>query len=78
VIYARNKPDSSKKKKDRSPQLSSCTRQTEHMAMNSGTIAKQWLFSMRETLDHSKFIKVLVTLWAIWTARRKAIHEGLF
>jgi hypothetical protein len=33
---------------------------------------------MMDSLDHNKFIKMLVTLWAIWTARRKAVHEGLF
>jgi hypothetical protein len=51
---------------------------TDHMVMNTCPVAKQWLFAMRDTLDHSKFTKLLVTLWAVWTARRKAIHEGVF
>ena len=31
-----------------------------------------------ETISHEEFITVLITLWAIWTARRKAIHESIF
>jgi hypothetical protein len=31
-----------------------------------------------ETVSHDEFIMVLITLWAIWTARRKAIHESIF
>ncbi|XP_071680460.1 uncharacterized protein [Lolium perenne] len=33
---------------------------------------------MMETLPHDEQVTVLVTLWAIWHARRKAIHEQLF
>jgi hypothetical protein len=40
--------------------------------------AKQWLFTLQEVLPHEKFVLLSVTLWAIWTARRKAIHEGIF
>ncbi|XP_051221399.1 uncharacterized protein [Lolium perenne] len=35
-----------------------------------------WLFSMSTSLTQSQFIEVLVTMWAIWWARRKLIHEG--
>lgn len=31
-----------------------------------------------KTLKHDDLILCLVTLWAIWSARRKAIHEGIF
>jgi hypothetical protein len=31
-----------------------------------------------ETVSHEEFITILITLWAIWTARRKAIHELIF
>jgi hypothetical protein len=51
---------------------------TEHMSMNQNPNAKQWLFAMLESLDHKDFITMLVTLWSIWTARRKAVHEGEF
>ena len=40
--------------------------------------AKCWLFSLMETMPRSKFIKIAVTLWAIWFSQRKAIHEGIF
>ncbi|KAI4990010.1 hypothetical protein ZWY2020_038373 [Hordeum vulgare] len=40
--------------------------------------AKQWLFALMETLSHEQFVTSVVTLWAIWTSRRKAIHEGIF
>jgi hypothetical protein len=50
----------------------------EHMLMNTEPSAKQWLFDMLETLPHDQFTRLTVTLWAIWTARRKAIHEEIF
>jgi hypothetical protein len=31
---------------------------------------------MMETLKHDEFIQVVVTLWALWYARRRLIHEG--
>ena len=31
-----------------------------------------------ETLPSSEFMKIAVTLCAIWFSRRKAIHEGIF
>jgi len=30
-----------------------------------------------EMMSHDKFTSVVVTLWAIWSARRKLIHEGI-
>ena len=44
---------------------------------NAEQNAKNWLFAMLERLTHEKFIEVSVTLWAIWTACRKLIHEGI-
>jgi ribonuclease HI len=40
--------------------------------------AKRWLFSLMALLSHNEFTRLVVTLWAIWTARRKAIHEDIF
>nr|XP_020198524.1 uncharacterized protein LOC109784346 [Aegilops tauschii subsp. strangulata] len=39
--------------------------------------AKRWLFSMFNDLPQASMVKLVVTLWAIWSARRKAIHEGV-
>ena len=39
---------------------------------------KNWLFTLMEMFPHDMFVKLSVTLWAIWAARRKAIHEGIF
>ena len=36
------------------------------------------IFQLMESFNHMEFVNVAVTLWAIWTARRKAIHESIF
>ena len=33
---------------------------------------------MSESLPQEEFTTMLVTLWAIWAARRKIIHEGIY
>jgi hypothetical protein len=40
--------------------------------------AKNWLFVLMGSLSHDQFIELVVSLWAIWTAWRKAIHEDIF
>ena len=50
----------------------------DRMRENGQTSAKHWLFDLYDTLNHDKFTKMAVTLWAIWFARRKAIHENIF
>jgi ribonuclease HI len=50
----------------------------EHLLSNNCGNAKEWLFFLLETLSHEDFVRATVTLWAIWTARRKAIHEQIF
>lgn len=50
----------------------------DQLRASSEPSAKAWLFSMIEVLSHAAFLKLAVTLWATWTARRKAIHEGDF
>jgi hypothetical protein len=37
---------------------------------------KQWIFAMIGSLNHAAFVEMVVTLWAIWYARRRWIHEG--
>lgn len=50
----------------------------EKIATTTEPSAKQWLFMMMNSLSHALFVKMVVTLWATWSARRKAIHEGIF
>jgi hypothetical protein len=50
----------------------------EDMMMNENSDAKQWSFSMMDKLDHRSFTTLLIVMWAIWTARRNAIHEGIY
>lgn len=50
----------------------------QHMISSIEPSAKNWLFTMIESLSHDVFIRLAVTLWAIWWARTKAIHEAQF
>ena len=52
--------------------------QVEQLSSSMEPNATLWLFSMMEVLSHASFVKLAVTLWAIWWARRQAIHEGNF
>ena len=40
--------------------------------------ARLWLMELMETTREDEFVRILVTLWSIWGARRKAIHEQEF
>lgn len=40
--------------------------------------ARGWLAEVFARLKHDDLIRVVVTLWTIWHAKRKAIHENLF
>lgn len=40
--------------------------------------ARCWIFTLLDSLPHDSFGKALVTMWSIWHARRKAIHEHQF
>lgn len=50
----------------------------DYIAASKQEDPKLWLFGMIEALPHADVVKVLVTLWAIWWAKRKAIHEKEF
>jgi hypothetical protein len=50
----------------------------EHLCRNEDPSAKQWLFAMMESLSKVDFARVAVTIWAIWYARRKIIHDEEF
>ena len=49
----------------------------EHMIATPEPDARSWLFSMMDVLSHDEFTRMTVTLWEIWYARRKLIHEGI-
>jgi hypothetical protein len=40
--------------------------------------SRGWLANLIETMPHADLIRVLVTMWAIWYARRETIHENIF
>lgn len=50
----------------------------ELMCENLNFNAKAWVFTMHEKLSQEEFARMIVTLWAIWKSRRKAIHEGIY
>lgn len=49
----------------------------EELMENDEQNARSWLFPLLDKLSHEKFTKLTVTIWAIWWARRKLIHEGI-
>jgi hypothetical protein len=49
---------------------------TEHVCIADNPSARLWLVELTATLSHEEFARVAVTLWAIWYARRKIIHDG--
>lgn len=50
----------------------------EHVLSNRIEDARLWLFWLFETLNQQELARVLVTLWAIWWARRRAVHDNEF
>lgn len=50
----------------------------EHLIHTIDPKPKTWIFDMIGTLSHAQVVQLAITLWAIWSARRKAIHEVIF
>lgn len=40
--------------------------------------ARGWLAAVTSSLPHAQLTQIVVTLWAVWYARRKAIYEEEF
>jgi hypothetical protein len=59
----------------RSVWLLSNEEMVEHMCANRDENPKNWLFAMNKSLSHGEFMRMIVTLWAIWSASWKGIHE---
>jgi hypothetical protein len=51
---------------------------TEHMKLTDNGYARAWLATMISTLNNDDQVKLFVTLWAIWNARWKAVHEQVY
>ena len=51
---------------------------TEHLERTVEPDAKNWIFHLIETLNQKDLVRCFVTLWAIWFATRKVIHENIF
>lgn len=49
----------------------------DHIQTTREPNAKGWVFAMIESLPHKNLIEMVVTLSSIWTAKLKAIHEGI-
>lgn len=47
----------------------------EHLMSSNEPYVKRWLFSLIDTLNHDKVKLIFTTLWAIWHAEMKKIHE---
>jgi hypothetical protein len=47
----------------------------EHMSCSDDGDARAWLATLIATLKKEEQTRVFVKLWALWHARRKAIHE---
>ena len=51
---------------------------TEHLCKIQVHEAKGWLAEVIASVSHPVLTRVVVTLWAIWHARRKVVHGKLF
>lgn len=50
----------------------------EHILSNRSEDARLWLFWLFESTNQQDLARVLITMWAIWWARRRAIHDSEF
>jgi hypothetical protein len=50
----------------------------EHLHSSEEGDARAWLEMMIATLKQEERTRVIVTVWTIWHARRKAIHEQIY
>jgi hypothetical protein len=50
----------------------------EFISQAQNNDARGWLHEAMGTLWHGDFVRLVVTMWSIWYARRKAIHEDIF
>lgn len=48
----------------------------EHLLATAEPDVKAWIFSIISSVSHAEVIRIVITLWAIWSAQRKLIREG--
>ena len=51
---------------------------SEFLVQTQTQDAHSWLVAVIDRLPHEELTRVVVSLWALWHARRKAIHENIF
>ncbi|XP_073355645.1 uncharacterized protein [Aegilops tauschii subsp. strangulata] len=49
----------------------------QEMSQHSNSNPRDWLFAMNEALTADMFMCMAVTIWAIWTAKRKFVYEDI-
>jgi hypothetical protein len=47
---------------------------TEFLSQVHWTDARAWLAEVMNSIKHAEVTRVVVRMWAVWYARRKAIH----
>ena len=50
----------------------------ETTCQNESDNAKDRIFQMNSELSHEQLVRMVITLWAIWGARRKAVYKDVF
>jgi hypothetical protein len=50
----------------------------EHLSASLCHNAKEWIFLLFESFLYDQLATTVIALWAIWSARHKAIHEEIF
>jgi ribonuclease HI len=50
----------------------------EHVISKRSDDARLWLFWLFDTMNQHDLARILITMWAIWWARRRAIHDDEF
>jgi hypothetical protein len=50
----------------------------EHLSEMHEEDARTWVAALIKLVSLGDLIRVVVTMWAIWYARRKAIHDNVF
>lgn len=50
----------------------------EHLSEMQEEDSRAWLATLIKSVSHDDLTRVVVTIWAIWYTRRKAIRDNIF